>query len=139
MSADCDVIAIVEEAFTLAIINANDPVVAIVSQGEQGAPGDARWERHQINTPGVYAPTITGNQLQLEFDTTAGDITVNLPDSALMLGLDLRVIRADASSNRLFVPAHAGQTIRGSASYDDLYDQWECLQINAVSGGWNIV
>lgn len=108
-------------------------------KGDKGDPGDGAsvWTKQTITAAGTTSIT-AGTLKQIEVDCTAGNITIQLPSVADMLGEDIRIKRMDNSANLITVLPAGGQTLEFDSSWE-LYSRGECLQINAQTGGWRIV
>jgi len=116
-------------------------VIAIVTEGPPGPPGpagSAYWAAMSIDAPGTYVISAQSSGLQIEVDCSAGPVTIQLPNSNLMLGTDLRIIKLDDTDNILTVKAATGQTISGQSDFTD-FVQWACMQINARTNLWRRV
>ena len=138
MSDDC-VIGIYVENPIITIENDDPQIIAIATEGPTGPRGLSTWSNLSVTAAGTTVITPQTVPTEIEVDCTLGDITIHLPDSSTMQGLDLRIIRVDASPNHIHVLPFAGQFINSFSSYDDLYDQGECLQLNARTNLWRIV
>lgn len=96
-----------------------------------------------VNKTASYVATTDDNTINV--DATIGDITITLPalslayDATSGVGLELTIIKIDATSNKVILNANASETINGALTQDTNI-QWSGFKIKAVSATeWRII
>lgn len=109
-----------------------------------------KWLTNALNNGGlvlaqrtvVAAYSATLNDHLIRVDTTAGAITVTLPNATLSLGQVYVVKKIDAAANAVTVQGTGGQTIDGAAT-KAWSTQYTAVRFQAVIrtavGSWDIV
>ena len=87
------------------------------------------------NTDSPY--TILATDQVIFCDTSSGDITVNLPSSASIIGKNY-IVKKTVSANKVIVNTSAAETINGRETLDILAEN-STLNLYSSGSGWEIV
>jgi len=82
--------------------------------------------------------TVGDGDSHLDMDASSGAVTVTLPEAASSRGRVLFVKKTDSSSNAVTIDGNGSETVDG-ATTQDLFLQYECLQVICDGTGWAIV